>query len=289
VTTIDMDARFLPAANAIRQSDTRAFVRFIEADPSLARDRSSQSHPTLMQCLALDGANLPLGAQKAMALALLDAGSAVDEPLIATGSVGNDVLADILLDHGAKLNGDPQLWRGWCVLEEALYWGHPRLCQRLLQRGATQHTLRIAAGLGNLDGMRSFFDAHDELRDPASQAINWPFGAFPPEQQSEQPLDILDNALAYAAMGGHLSAVDFLLARGAAINAWPRGFHYRGTVLHWTAVRGLRSMIDALLERGANAALKDMTENMTPAEWARFGKNESLAQYLDSKVTAPEQ
>ena len=285
MTNKDMDARFLPAAKAIRASDPRTFVQLLQEDPGLAHGRSSQSHPTLMQCLALDGANLSRGTQKAMALALVEAGSPLDEPLIATGSVGNDVLAEILLDQGATLNGKPDLLRGWTVVEEALYWGHARLSQLLVERGATQHTLRIAAGLGNLAGLATHFDDHDELLEPSAHQINWPFSFFPDDQQSAQPLDILDNAMVYAAMGGHLDVVDFLLQRGAAINAWPKGFHYRGTVLHWAAIRGDRPMVEALLERGANPALKDMSQELTAAQWARAGGNDALAANLDSKTT----
>jgi len=278
----DMDAPFLPLAQAIRSGDAHAFVAALQRDPSLATARSASSHPTLMQCLALDGSTLPASTMRSMATALLDAGSPVDEPLIATGSVGNVTLARLLLDHGAQLNGSPGLLRGWTVLEEALYWGESRLAEMLVKCGATQHNLRIAAALGSLERMRGFFDENGELLHPETHAINWPFGRLPESEQSDDPLDIFDNALTYAAMGGHVDAVDFLLQRGATLHSWPRGFHYRGTPLHWTAIRGNLFMAEQLLERGANPTLVDKTKHLTPAQWARQGGNSPLAALLDS-------
>jgi ankyrin repeat protein len=277
-----MDAAFLPAVQAIRTTDTRGFVDVLKNDPRLATRRSKASHPTLMQCLALEGKALPAAAQRSMATALVDAGSPVDEPLIAAASVGNVIVAGFLLKHGAHLNGTPEVLRGWSVLEEALYWGEKACARMLLEHGATQHNLRIAAALGNVDTMRTFFDAQGDLIDPGVHAINWPFGIFPDEQQSEDPLDIFDNALTYAAMEGHLAAVDFLLERGAMVNSYPRGFHYRGTPLHWTAIRGNLVMAEQLLERGANPQLNDLTRHLTPAQWARAGRHGALAAFLDS-------
>jgi hypothetical protein len=167
-----MDAIFLPAAQTIRGGDTRTFSILLQDNPQLARQRSEHSHPTLMQCLVLDGSTLPEAVQRAMATTLLDAGSPVEEPLIATGSIGNVVLAGILLDHGAALNGTPQVLRGWSVLEEALYWGETALVQMLLQRGASLHNLRIAAALGKVEHMSTFLDAQGELADPVRHAIN---------------------------------------------------------------------------------------------------------------------
>ena len=115
-------------------------------------------------------------------------------------------------------------------------------------------------------------------------AINWPFGQRPEEQHSDDAQAILDNAMTYASMGSHLEVARLLLDRGATINTFPLGFHYRGTALHWAAFRGLRSMCEFLVEHGADASLLDLTVQKTPAGWADYGKNQELAVYLSSCV-----
>jgi hypothetical protein len=234
----------------------------------------------LLQCLVLDGKDLPPATQVALAPVLLDAGAPMDEPFIATGSAGNLVLAEFLLDRGARLDPDPGATRAWTVLEEALYWGFADLAALLLRRGAAIGNPRTAAGLGRVAAMERFFTPDGSLRLPAAGVINWPFGKLPPEQQSSAPQDLLDHALAYAAMGGHADAAEFLLARGAAINALPLGFDYRGSALHWAAIRGRKPMCALLLARGADPALRDLKVGQTPADWARHGDHASLAQWL---------
>lgn len=279
-----MDARFLPAQIAIHAGDIHAFERLIARNPDLATSRSSCSHPTLMQCLVLDGKDLPATTQTSMAQALVNAGSPLDEPLVACGSVGNSVLADYLLDKGARIDGDPSILRGWTILEEAIYWGHPEIVQRALERGATVRNLHTAAGLGSVEPMERFFDAEGMPIVPDEWPINFPFGKMPPEQRSSGPQDILDNALTYAAMSGSAEAIRFLLEKGAAINSFPKGFDYRGTALHWAALRGLKPMCHFLLEHGADPALRDLSIQKTPAEWARHANEEEVAVLLERSV-----
>ncbi len=276
-----MDARFLPALIAIQVGDAAEFERLISARPKLATSRSSCSHPTLMQCLALDGKDLPATTQTSMAQTLVNAGSPLDEPLIACGSVGNAVLADYLLEQGAKIDGDPSILRGWTILEEAIYWGHPDIIERALERGASVRNLHTAAGLGSVDLMALFFDGDGMVVVPDEWQLNFPFHEMSLEQQSRDPLDILDNALTYAAMSGSEDATGFLLEKGAAINSFPNGFDYRGTALHWAAIRGLKSMCQFLLERGADPTQQDWTIQKTPAEWARHANEEEIALLLE--------
>ena len=278
-----MDPRFLPAVAAIRSGKPSALDAILLAAPSLAAARSSCSHPTLMQCLVLDGVGLDSEVQLAMAKKLLERGSPVDEPLVATASIGNVVLAAFLLDHGAAIDGSPGVSDGWTPLEESLYWGSPEITKLLLVRGATIPNLRAAAGLGLLDEMKRYFDAEGVLRVADAGGINSPFGALDEEPPEDLPQQILDNALIYAAMGGHPAAVGLLLERGAAVNAHPIGFHYRGTALHWAALRGHRETCDLLLSLGADCAREDLTIQSTPAGWARHEGHVELAAHLDAR------
>jgi ankyrin repeat protein len=278
----NMETRFLPATQAIRRGETEVLKQLLDAEPGLGSARSTESHPTLLQCLVLDGHELPAETQTAMATALVDAGAPLDEPLIAAGSCGNVVLAEFLFDRGAALNGDPTLLRGWTVLEEAIYWGFPLLIDHLLARGASVHNLRTAAGLGRLDEVLGFFDDVHTLNVDRAGEINWPFGNLPAGHRSREPQDLLDNALCYAALGDHLHVVRLLLSRGAGLDAIPKGFHFAGSALHWAAIRGLRDTCRFLLEQGADRELHDATLNLTPAGWARHGGHDELARMFGS-------
>ena len=275
-----MDARFTTACELMLAGDVLRFRELLEADPELATIRSETSHPTLMQCLALDGVALPAEALAGMAASLFEAGSVLDEALIASGSLGNLVLAEWLLDRGAHADGSAEVLRGWTALEESLYWGESAFAARMVERGASIGNLRTAAGLGRGDETQRFFDSSGALRMPQAGVVNWPFVEQPPEQQSSQTRDVLDNALVYAALSGEIAVVDLLREHGAQLNVIPLGFHYRGSALHWAAMRGHGEMCMQLIERGADRTLEDETQGVTPAEWARVAGRPDLARKL---------
>ncbi len=274
-----MDLRFLPAVAAIRSGSVTGLKAILSAQPGLASDRSSCSHPTLMQCLVLDGAGHAAEVQLSMAEALLKNGSPLDEPLVAAASNDNATMAGWLLDHGAAVDGSSET-SGWTPLEESIYWSSPEVMALLLRRGAEPLNLRTAAALGRLEQMESFFDANGAVRTDRGGIFS-PFESLDVGPTLAQQL--LDNALAYAAMGGSGEAAALLLDRGAEVNAFPQGFHYRGSALHWAAIRGHRQVCELLLSRGANPGSKDLTIDKTPSAWARHDGHLRLATYLEKQ------
>ena len=82
------------------------------------------------------------------------AGAQLNQALVATASIDNRAVAELLLDHGASIDGNG----AWSPIEEALYWNSREVLALLLERGAAVQNLRIAAGLGRTDLMvtRSF-------------------------------------------------------------------------------------------------------------------------------------
>jgi ankyrin repeat protein len=281
-----MDSKFLPAVAAIKSGDLEQFKELIERNPSLATDRSSQSHPTLLQAVALDGR--PHNVE--MAKSLVEAGAELNEPLVACGSIGNVKVGEFLLDAGAAVDGTG----GWSPLEEALYWGNEEFVEMILARGGRVRNLRTAAALGRMDLLQSFFDDDGNLK-PNAGRIDWPFGRLDkthaPAVKDElrekvntwtnEPQEIIDNAFIYACMGGHLEAARFLLERGADINAIAPGFDYSGTALHNAALRGHREMVDFLLENGADPSITDTKVGSTAAGWANHGGHPELRDYLE--------
>ncbi|MDQ3174888.1 MAG: ankyrin repeat domain-containing protein [Acidobacteriota bacterium] len=131
--------------------------------------------------------------------------------------------------------------------------------------------------------------------------IDWPFGdpltsnlAKPIKEElqakidgwSNDSRDILNNAFVYACMHNRLEAAELLLQKGADIDAVPPGFDYSGTGLHYAALRGHRTMVELLLEHGANPNVKDPKVNNSPAGWAAYGGHKGLSDYLEQIAKA---
>ena len=286
-----MDAKFQPAVAAVRSGDLEKFKTALAGDPSLATARSSRSHPTLLQCVALDCNGNPHNAE--MAKIFIEAGAPLDEPFVAAVSINNLPVAKLLLEHGAALDGTGS----WSPIEEALYWNSRDTLALLTERGARIRNLRIAAGLGRTDRIAEFF-APDGTLKPEAGRIDWPFGSLDAIERSNHDVStrhklaervrawsqdrqsIVDNAFVYACMHGHIGAAALLLDKGAAINAIPGGFDFAGTGLHYAAMNGHREMVEFLLERGADATVKDTKIGADAAGWAAHGGRHEIVELL---------
>ncbi len=286
-----MDAKFHPAIAAIRSGDLEEFKALITADPTLATLRSSSSHPTLLQCVALDRKDKPNNVE--MARVLIEAGAELNESLVAAASINNHAVTELLLDRGAAIDGAG----GWSPLEEALYWNSRDVITLLLKRGAAVQNLRIAAGLGRTDLIEGYFNSDGSLR-PSAGKINWPWGGLETiacsnfdrtgrqkladrvSEWSQDRQGIINNAFVYACMHGHIEAVRLLLQHGAEINVVPGGFDYAGAGLHYAALNGQRAMVEFLLQQGADRDVKDTKVGSTAAGWAEYGGHSELRDLL---------
>ncbi len=286
-----MDAKFQPAVIAIKSGDLEKLKTLIAEGPSLATSRSTTSHPTLLQCLALENKDNPNNAK--MAVVLIDAGAEINEPLLAAGSANNRAVAEVLLDRGAAIDGTG----GWSPLEEALYWDSQDVIALLLERGASVQNLRIAAGLGRTDLIESYFNSDGSLK-PEAGEINWPWGDLETiarsnhSDESKQKLAnqvkawsqnrqaIVNNAFVYACMHGQIAAARLLLEKGAEVNVVPGGFDYAGTGLHYAALNGHRGMVEFLLQHGGDRNVKDTNVGSTAAGWAEYGGHMELRDLL---------
>ncbi len=284
-----MDTKFHPAIAAIISGNIEALRAMLQQDPSLATARSSRSHPTLLQALALDGVHLSNKVE--IAHALIDAGAEINGPLGAAACIDNVEIAELLLDRGAALNGDG----GWSPLEEALYWNNQGVMALLLKRGATIHNLRLAAGLGRTDLIDEFFEADGSLK-PEAGKIDWPFGGLQESNlncQIKEELQtkvagwsndrqsIVNNAFIYVCMHNHIDAARLLLQKGAEVNAIPPGFDFSGTGLHYAALNGHRPMVEFLIAQGADVNINDTKIGGIPAGWADYGGHPELKNYLE--------
>ncbi|MGH1505507.1 MAG: ankyrin repeat domain-containing protein [Acidimicrobiales bacterium] len=267
-----MDKSFGPATLAIYAGDMDSLGTLLFDDPGLATRTSSVSHPTLLQLVACEAAQLPQPVDAA--LVLVEAGSAMTGPLVSAAGCGSTSIVELLLDLGADIDGD----ESWTPLDEALYWANSEIARRLLDRGATVRALSTAAGIGSIDGVEAFFEAGGLGSDAGP--IGSPFPDTTPAELGNDPQSIIDHAFVMAVNCGSRDAAKLLFDRGAEINAAPPGYHWRGTALHAACWRGDANLVEWLLFIGADPTIRDRLANSDAAGWATHHGHAELLELL---------
>jgi ankyrin repeat protein len=155
------------------------------------------------------------------------------------------LLARMLLDAGAPVDvsarGD-----GGTPLVVALFWGNRTTAELLAERGLRPRNLRVAAGLGRTDVIEELAAAPG--RAGAHRGFYRPHSGFPAWRPSDDPQEVLDEALSWAARNGRVEAIEALVAHGASVSADV----YRGTALTWAAAVGHADAIRRLVALGAD-------------------------------------
>ncbi|HVU76789.1 MAG TPA: ankyrin repeat domain-containing protein [Gaiellaceae bacterium] len=296
---------FVLAYRAVEAGDRDGLAGLLDRFPDLVAERGTNGNDLL-----------GLAADPALVSLLLERGADPNRgndygwtKLHQAGSANDCALARMLLDAGARTDlsarGD-----GGTPLVAALFWGHREVARQL---GREPANLRVAAGLGDLTLIRELAGT------PAAGAHRGfyrPHGGFPRWQPSDDPQEVLDEALVWAAKSGQDDAIRLLVELGARVDADP----YRGTALTWAAVNGhassvgtlvalgadpnrrgtfggpshgrgvtaihlaaqagRREAVTALLELGADPLLLDELHGGTALGWARSGGHEELADLL---------
>jgi ankyrin repeat protein len=158
------------------------------------------------------------------------------------------LLARMLLDEGVAVDvsarGD-----GGTPLVVGLFWGHREVPELLAERGVHPRNLRAAAGLGLLELVEELVDPDGRLAPEAGahRAFYRPHSGFPDWRASDDPQEVLDEALAWAARSDRVNVLEPLVARGADLEADV----YRGSALMWAAASGRTAAVERLIELGA--------------------------------------
>ena len=170
--------------------------------------------------------------------------------LAATGSVPLETgatvpLIELLCEYGADPND---------AINAAALHGSLLAVRTLLQHGARM-TLPVAAALNDVEQVR-------RLLATASK--------------HERHV-----ALAMASQIGWTEVVRVLLDAGEEPNRYnPIGGHSHTTPLHQAALTGNAELVRLLLERGADAKMRDLMWNGTPADWAKHEHHTELEMLL---------
>jgi len=268
--------RFEEAVEAVIAGDVGKLRAMLQEQPELVRARSARRHhATLLHYVAANGVEgmrqKTPGNAVEVARVLLDAGAEVDaladmydqkcttmSMLVSSCHPANAgvqaELAELLVDHGAKLDGGPGTeWRS--AVMTALQFGYLETAKRLAERGGMPENVAAAAGLGRLKDVERLLPGADEKSRHA--------------------------ALALAAQHGQAEVVRVLLETGENPNRFnPEGHHAHSTPLHQAALVGHLEVVRLLVERGARLDVEDKIYQATPLGWAEHGGQKETAEYL---------
>jgi hypothetical protein len=156
------------------------------------------------------------------------------------------------------------------ALEFALlvYWNGEAVDLLAEKAGRPRQALWIAAGLGDLEGVRRSLDPNGKPL-PEAVALRPPFDgvgapslASHPEPDSDE---LLMEALFVAAINGRVGVIKYLASRGAPIDS----LVYGGTLLSVAVGNGWADVVEALLDAGADPDIPTGDSNGTPREMAR--------------------
>jgi ankyrin repeat protein len=278
-------ARFEAAVDAIVAGDVVGLQRLLQQDPDLVRARSTRTHhSTLLHYVGANGVEgfrqrTPKSAVQ-IAETLLNAGAEVDAVadmyeggcttlgLVAT-SIHPKVagllipLIDTLIAHGARIDV-PGSGRGHLLVNGCLANGRPAAAELLASRGAPLD-LEGAAGLGQIDLVRMFFDADGRLKSTAT---------------TKQ----MKDGMAWACEYGRTEVIGFLLDHGIGVGERLRPHGQTG--LHWAAHGGYVDAVKVLLTRHAPVDVKDESFDGTPLDWALHGWTEAATKDSYYQVVA---
>ena len=250
-------SKFEAAADAIVAGEIATLDRLLREDPELIHTRSTREHrATLLHYVSANGVEgyrqtTPKNAVK-IAEILLKAGAEIDATadvygggattlgLVATSvhperaGVQNELM-QILLDYGAVIDHPQGAGNKSCAVIGCLQNDRPQAAEFLAAHGARLN-LEAAAGVGQLDVVKSFFNYDGSLKPNATKAQ-------------------LRSGFIWACEYGRKEVVEFLLDKGIDLRA---GENTDETALHLAAHRGQLEMIKLLLGRGAPLEAKNV-------------------------------
>jgi ankyrin repeat protein len=281
---------------AVRAGKLEALREILHADPAAANPKwvpgfqppkpiPNDSIPLFCVSEAIFRGTNAHGNEYEITRALIASGGNIEiaGDLVLTGAVSFNAVrvVEALLDHGAQVDG---VDGDGVPMAYAMHFGFVKIAELLAGCGA-KLDLRFAAGLGQFDLVKSWFNPNGSLK-PGAGALADPYG-FERKARGETafrcertPENILSQALYFACTHNRLDVAEFLLSQGADINAIVPGLDFKATVLHRVATLDFGGpaatsktalgapAIQFLLDHGASVEVRDQEHHGTPIGWA---------------------
>lgn len=262
------DERIERALHAVLAGDALELQAALTSDPELVD--ADWNGNTLLEWATQP----PHGVDRACIDVLIHAGASIDRALGLAGCWDLAELCAQLLDAGA----DPMSFESEASpitpLESAAMHGSTASADVLVEHGLHRPTLWLAAATGHVDLVTEWVSEDGQLRKPPGEyrPIWAHVGRPEAPTPTNEPGQILGEALTFAAANDRAAVVDQLLGSGVPIDAAP----YRGiTSLHFAIQFGKVGMVEHLLARGAPTTVVDDEWNATPATWSEVCADDS--------------
>lgn len=254
------DDRVQPALHALLASDVGGLRSAIEADPEIVSIRWGDN--TLLEWATQP----PHGVDEAVIDVLIAAGSAVDRALNLAGCWNLVVMCRRLLDAGA----DPaaRADAGITPLESAAMHGSVESADVLVDHGLHRRSLWLAAASGLVEEVAEWVTETGALSRPAGpyRPDLSDVGHPPGPKVSDDPGEVLAEAMVFAGANGRMAVVDVLVERGVSLDST---VHLDVTALHLAVLFRRPDAVADLLDRGARTDLPDDRHHSDAAGWAR--------------------
>ena len=255
------DERIQPALHALLSGDVDGLRVALQADPGTVNLRVGDD--TMLELTTQPEAGTP---SPEMIDVLVGAGADLDRALNLAGCWNLADLCTQLLAAGA----DPaaRADAGITPLESAAMHSSTEAADVLAAHGLHRPNLWLAAAAGLLPAVRDWVAPDGSLlADPGPHRPNWadvgrPAGARP----SDDPAEIVGEALVFAALNNRRDVVDYLLDAGADVDARP---YQDTTALHFAIQFQRPEMVRHLLDRGASVTVEDANFGSDAAGWAQ--------------------
>lgn len=260
------DERVQRALHAILAGDPDDLRAAMDADPEIAGIRWSDN--TLLEWVTQP----PHDINPAIVEVLISSNSPLDRALNLAACWNLPDLCQQLLAAGA----DPSVLaeEGVTPLESAAMHGSTRSADALTPHGLHRPSLWLAAAAGLTEEVRDRVDPNGRiLKDPGPYRPNLADIGHPPgPAPSDEPVEILGEALVFAGANNRPEVVDYFIACGMDINVRP---YLNTTALHLAIMFHNPEAVAGLLERGASTDIPDDRHRSNAFGWAEACRNDN--------------
>ena len=282
--TENADETLSAAFEAVRKGDADTLDALLAHDPSIVNAMIkapgiSKDYTTLLEyTTSVEG--IAHDTRFRMMRALIEAGARMEKAFW----TDNLEAIQLFIEAGALHSDDsPAFWQ----MKSVMLHGSPDVVDYWIERGISPRGFWMAVSTGDIDLVKSFFNADGTLKPEAKSDrpnlgdIGW----FEEKSRSDESQEILEEALCIASLNDRMEVVDFLLERGARVDAMPPGLGAVWTPLHFATFKGHLPVVMLLVDRGANLNFKDGVHHISPLAWAEHEKHVEVARYLRAHGT----